>query len=103
MIKKDLFDHKYFSPFSFSYIFLPILFLPDCLSDPVQCQHKRTIICNRDSYIRTFSSACLADEEMKLEEEKIDELTKKEEYERIKAQLKAKRVEEERKIAEEKR
>ena len=40
---------------------------------------------------------------MKLEEEKIDELTKKEEYERIKAQLKAKRVEEERKIAEEKR
>ena len=47
--------------------------------------------------------ACLADEEMKLEEEKIDELTKKEEYERIKAQLKAKRVEEERKIAEEKR
>ena len=50
-----------------------------------------------------FSSACLADEEMKLDEEKIDELTKKEEYERIKAQLKAKRVEEERKIAEEKR
>merc|ERR1719273_1546346 len=47
--------------------------------------------------------ACLADEEMKLEEEKIDELTKKEEYERIKAQLNAKRVEEERKIAEEKR
>merc|ERR1719422_3000751 len=43
--------------------------------------------------------ACLADEEMKLDEEKIDELTKKEEYER----LKAKRVEEERKIAEEKR
>ena len=40
---------------------------------------------------------------MKLEEEKIDELTKKEEYERIKAQLNAKRVEEERKIAEEKR
>ena len=40
---------------------------------------------------------------MKLDEEKIDELTKKEEYERIKAQLKAKRVEEERKIAEEKR
>ena len=50
-----------------------------------------------------FSPACLADEEMKLDEEKIDELTKKEEYERIKAQLKAKRVEEERKIAEEKR
>merc|ERR1719422_2754301 len=43
--------------------------------------------------------ACLADEEMKLDEEKIDELSKKEEDERIKA----KRVEEERKIAEEKR
>ena len=40
---------------------------------------------------------------MKLEEEKIDELTKKEEYEMIKAQLKAKRMEEDRKIAEEKR
>ena len=47
--------------------------------------------------------ACLADEEMKLDEEKIDDLTRKEEYERIKAQLKAKRVEEERKVAEEKR
>ena len=40
---------------------------------------------------------------MKLEEEKIDELTKKEEYEMIKAQLTAKRMEEDRKIAEEKR
>ena len=47
--------------------------------------------------------ACLADEEMKLDEEKIDELTKKEEYEMIKAQLKAKRKEEERKLAMEKR
>lgn len=40
---------------------------------------------------------------MKLEEEKIDELTKKEEYERIKAQLRAKRREEEQRAAEEKR
>jgi hypothetical protein len=40
---------------------------------------------------------------MKLEEEKIDELTKKEEYEMIKAQLKAKRTEEERKVAAETR
>jgi hypothetical protein len=47
--------------------------------------------------------ACLADEEMKLDEEKIDDLTRREEYERIKAQLKAKRLEEERKMAEEKR
>ena len=47
--------------------------------------------------------ACLADEEMKLDEEKIDDLTRREEYERIKAQLKAKRLEEERKLAEEKR
>ena len=40
---------------------------------------------------------------MKLGEEKIDDLTRREEYERIKAQLKAKRLEEERKMAEEKR
>ena len=50
-----------------------------------------------------FLIACLADEEMKLDEEKIDDLTRREEYERIKAQLNAKRLEEERKIAEEKR
>ena len=47
--------------------------------------------------------ACLADEEMKLDEEKIDDLTRSEAYERIKAQLKAKRLEEELKMAEEKR
>eukprot|EP00092_Neocalanus_flemingeri_P059232 GFUD01070744.1.p1 GENE.GFUD01070744.1~~GFUD01070744.1.p1 ORF type:complete len:905 (+),score=202.84 GFUD01070744.1:37-2751(+) len=47
--------------------------------------------------------ACLADEEMKLDEENIDDLTKREEYERIKAQLNAKRLEEEQKAAEEKR
>jgi hypothetical protein len=47
--------------------------------------------------------ACLADEEMKLDEEKIDDLTRREEYERIKAQLKEKRLGEERKMAEEKR
>jgi len=47
--------------------------------------------------------ACLADEEMKLEDEKIDDLTRREEYESIKAQLKAKRLDEERKAEEEKR
>ena len=40
---------------------------------------------------------------MKLEDEKIDDLTRREEYESIKAQLKAKRLDEERKAEEEKR
>ena len=57
----------------------------------------------KEKYNPAVLAACLADEEMKLEEEKIDELTKKEEYEMIKAQLTAKRMEEDRKIAEEKR
>ena len=90
------------------YILLSILSRPDCLSDSGQSAITGHDLQHSDSHIfeeeKTSSfPACLADEEMKLEEEKIDELTKKEEYERIKAQLKAKRVEEERKIAEEKR
>ena len=47
--------------------------------------------------------ANLTDEEMKLEEERIDELTRREDYERAKAEMRAKRKEEERKAAEEKR
>ena len=45
----------------------------------------------------------MTDEEMKLEEDKIDELTRREDYEKAVAQLRAKRKEEERRAAEEKR
>ena len=47
--------------------------------------------------------ANLADEEMRLEEERIDELTRREDYERAKAEMRARRLEEERRVAEEKR
>ena len=45
--------------------------------------------------------ANLTEEEMRLEEDRIDELTRREDYERAKAELKARRLEEERKAAEE--
>ena len=47
--------------------------------------------------------ACLADEELKQEEETIDELTNKEETDRFRAQLEEKRLEQEKKLAEERR
>ena len=47
--------------------------------------------------------ANLADEELRLEEERIDELTRREDYERAKAEMRARRLEEERRVAEEKR
>ena len=47
--------------------------------------------------------ANLTEEEMRLEEDRIDELTRREDYERAKAELKARRLEEERKAAEERR
>ena len=40
---------------------------------------------------------------MRLEEERIDELTRREDYERAKAEMRARRLEEERRVAEEKR
>ena len=47
--------------------------------------------------------ANLADEEMRQEEERIDELTRREDYERARAEIRARRAEEERRAAEERR
>ena len=45
----------------------------------------------------------LAEEEMKLEEDRIDELTRREDWERARAEIRARRAEEERQAAEERR
>ena len=47
--------------------------------------------------------ANLADEEMQLEEDRIDELTRREDWERARAEIRARRAEEERRTAEERR
>ena len=51
----------------------------------------------------TFFTACLADEELQAEEESIEELRRKAEEERFRAQLEAQQREEERRKEEERR